>query len=102
MWFYSSVEGYVYRSDVFVQKNVTEKFTEGATHDDELVAVQKRPQYRHLELVGNDVKPILVRDLSTSNIMDSRGGIYCVVNPPHRHNHPVEVRQAEGTQSLYL
>lgn len=58
MWFYSSADGYVYRSDSFVQRNVVVKFTEGAAQENELVAVLKKPHYKNLELVGNDVKPV--------------------------------------------
>jgi LMBR1 domain-containing protein 1 len=43
MWLYSSAEGYVYRSDMFVSRNVVAKFCEGAKHDEELIAVIKKP-----------------------------------------------------------
>ena len=76
MWFYTSADGYIYRSDTFVPRNIVTKFSDGATNDDELVAILKKPQYRNLELVGNDVKSVQVKELSTlsSNIMSSREG----------------------------
>ena len=43
MWFYSSSDGYVYRTDSFIQRNVLTKYNEYATHDNELVAVLKKP-----------------------------------------------------------
>jgi hypothetical protein len=41
MWFYSSQEGYVYRTDLFNYKNVAAKLSKNA-HPDEIVAVFKK------------------------------------------------------------
>ena len=75
MWFYSSVDGYVYRTDRFMPKNVAVKFNEGAGHSDELVALLKKPHFKNLELVGNDVKTVTSKELPLlcSNIIGSRG-----------------------------
>jgi LMBR1 domain-containing protein 1 len=43
MWFYSSAEGYIYRSDMFVPRNVVVKFSEGTSNENELSAVIKKP-----------------------------------------------------------
>ena len=41
MWFYTSKEGYVYRTDLYNYRNVVSKFNKN-THPDEVVAVVKK------------------------------------------------------------
>jgi hypothetical protein len=41
MWFYTSQEGYVYRTDLYNYRNIVSKFTKH-THPDEIVAVVKK------------------------------------------------------------
>lgn len=62
---------------MFVPKNVQVKFSQDAENDYELVAVLKKPQYKNLELVGNDVKSVVVKELPalTANIMSTRGDV---------------------------
>jgi len=64
MWFYSGADGYVYRTDSFTSRNASLKFCEGCIDDNELVAVIKKPHYKDMELVGNDTKPILNKDVA--------------------------------------
>ncbi len=42
MWFYSGLDGYVYRTDSFIAKNITTKLS-NYTSPDELVGVVKKP-----------------------------------------------------------
>ncbi len=51
MWFYSSTEGYVYRTDLFNYKNVVAKLSKHATHEDELVAVFKQVLKKFLKTI---------------------------------------------------
>ena len=52
MWFYSGVDGYVYRQDNFIDRNITSKLC-NYTSPDELVALQKKYNY---ESNSNDVR----------------------------------------------
>jgi hypothetical protein len=75
MWFYSSSDGYIYRSDHFTPRNVVVKFCENTTHSDELVCMIKKPHFKNLELVGNDVKPVTVKEMPSlcGNLIGPRG-----------------------------
>lgn len=54
MWFYTSEEGYVYRTDSFNSKNVIAKLGRNA-YEQELVCVIKKPGFIQGELAGNDI-----------------------------------------------
>lgn len=43
MWFYSGVDGYVYRTDSFTTRNASMKFCEDSIDENELIAVIKKP-----------------------------------------------------------
>ena len=45
MWFYSSANGYVYRTDKFVAKHIVEKFSHEQQNPDELVGLLKKPHF---------------------------------------------------------
>ncbi|EAS01971.2 Lmbr1-like motif protein (macronuclear) [Tetrahymena thermophila SB210] len=66
MWFYSSPDGHVYRTDSFTSKSVAAKLSNYASPD-ELVAVVKKIQFRdQLNIAGNQVKLVSSRDLLTT------------------------------------
>ncbi|KAL4442889.1 hypothetical protein ABPG74_010778 [Tetrahymena malaccensis] len=66
MWFYSSPDGHVYRTDMFTSKSVAAKLSNYASPD-ELVAVVKKIQFRdQLNIAGNQVKLVSSRDLLTT------------------------------------
>ena len=45
MWFYSSTDGYVYRTDSFTNRNAIDKFLEGSQNPNELIGVSKKPHF---------------------------------------------------------
>lgn len=57
MWFYTSQEGYVYRTDLFNYKNVVAKLNKGQSPD-ELCVAFKKPGFKNMELCGNEVQLI--------------------------------------------
>lgn len=62
MWFYSSPEGFVYRTDTFTKKHISAKLSNYSSPD-ELVAVFKKPGlYDDGELNGNEVKLASARE----------------------------------------
>lgn len=76
MWFYTSEDGYVYRTDTFSMKNIVSKLSNYASPE-ELVAVLKKvylffilnyftskPAFYGGELQGNDVKLLSAKELS--------------------------------------
>ncbi|CAD8061259.1 unnamed protein product [Paramecium primaurelia] len=80
IWLYSSADGYVYRTDSFTSRNAAQKFTEGSNDPNELIAVIKKPHYKDMELIGNDTKPILQKDVQLlfSNAMSVKQEITCL------------------------
>lgn len=76
MWFYSSPEGYVYRTDNFTMSVIQNKFAGASPPQHELVAISKKPQYNG-DLIGNDVHLISAGELSTfvGTFLTSRAGI---------------------------
>lgn len=62
MWLFSSVDGHVYRTDLFNYNNVVAKLTK-KTEKDELVAVFKKPGFINGEMGGNDITLITSRDM---------------------------------------
>jgi hypothetical protein len=80
MWFYTSPEGYVYRTDNFTTTVICDKLGAAAPRY-ELVAISKKPLYRE-DLAGNDVRLISSSELNpfVSTFITSRAGCY------HRHS----------------
>jgi len=80
MWFYSSADGYIYRTDTFTARNAVTKFCEFSKDPNEVVAVIKKPHYRNMELIGNDTKPILDSEISLlfSTVMSIKGETTCL------------------------
>ena len=56
MWFYTSIQGYVYRKDEFSYEEVADVFLSEEQDDNELVAVLKTTQTRENRLCGNEIK----------------------------------------------
>lgn len=73
MWFYTGADGYVYRQDNFIDKNITSKLC-NYTSPDELVALLKKTNY---ENNNNDIKLLSSREVisMTPGLIRSKGEI---------------------------
>jgi len=79
MWFYSTPDGMVHRTDFFNAKNIINKLGSFSSPD-ELCAVLKKPQGKDFSYIGNDIRLLTLKDLSliAQSIVSSRGDIVCV------------------------
>lgn len=71
MWFYTGIDGYVYRQDNFIDRNITSKLC-NYTSPDELVAVQKKTNY---ENNNNDIRLLSSREVNSmaAGLIRSKG-----------------------------
>jgi hypothetical protein len=68
MWFYSSKEGYVYRTDTFSEREIMKRL--GSKVDSDLVAVAKRPHWENAET------------MNALQLLDSKDLRMLVASPP--------------------
>ena len=77
MWFYSGLDGYVYRQDSFNEKNIVSKLC-SYTSADELVAVLKKPEYLESDAGRSNIIQLLpTKEMSqtVSGLIRSKGEI---------------------------
>ncbi|KRX09079.1 hypothetical protein PPERSA_01966 [Pseudocohnilembus persalinus] len=76
MWFYTSPEGYVYRTDTFTTRHISAKLSNYASPDELVAVFKKQSLYEDGEICGNEVKMSSARELfqMTAGVFQEQAG----------------------------